>query len=78
MLIRPFVLTARAHNFLYPNPSLDDTINRLQVFERAGADVLFVPGLPDLAAVGALCAAVSKPVDFMVGIKGKSFPWLNS
>src|SRR5262249_12272712 len=69
----PFVLTARAHNLLYPNPSLDDTIRRLQAFEKAGADVLFAPGLPDLAAVRAVCAAVSKPVNFMVGIKGKSF-----
>jgi len=69
----PFVLTARAHNLLYANPSLDDTISRLQAFEKAGADVLFAPGLPDLAAVGAVCAAVSKPVNFMVGIKGKSF-----
>jgi 2-methylisocitrate lyase-like PEP mutase family enzyme len=69
----PFMLTARAHNFLYPDPSLDDTIKRLHAFERAGADVLFAPGLPDLAAVRAVCATVSKPVNFMVGIKGKSF-----
>ena len=69
----PFVLTARAHNFLYESPSLDDTIRRLQAFEKAGADVLFAPGLPDLATVRAVCAAVSKPVNFMVGIKGQSF-----
>src|SRR3989442_9849059 len=70
----PFILTARAHNFLYAAPSLDETIIRLQAFEKAGADVLFAPGLPDLAAVRAVCAAVSKPFNFMVGIKGKSFP----
>src|SRR4029453_11435472 len=69
----PFILPARAHNFLYANPSLKDTISRLQAFDKAGADVLFAPGLPDLAAVRAVCAAVSKPVNFMVGIKGKSF-----
>lgn len=69
----PFMLTARAHNFLYPNPSLDDTISRLQAYEKAGADVLFAPGLPDLAAVSTVCAAVSKPFNFMAGIKGKSF-----
>jgi 2-methylisocitrate lyase-like PEP mutase family enzyme len=69
----PFTLTARAENFLRGNPDLDDTIERLRAFERAGADVLFAPGLPDLAAVRAVCAAVSKPVNFMVGIKGKSF-----
>jgi 2-methylisocitrate lyase-like PEP mutase family enzyme len=69
----PFILTARAHNLMYANPSLDETIKRLQAFERAGADVLFAPGLPDLNAVRAVCAAVSKPVNFMAGIKGKSF-----
>ena len=69
----PFTLTARAENFLRGKPDLDDTIRRLQAFEKAGADVLFAPGLPDLDAVRAVCAAVRKPVNFMVGIKGKSF-----
>lgn len=69
----PFMLTARAHNLMYASPSLDATIRRLQAFEAAGADVLFAPGIPDLAAVRAVCAAVSKPVNFMVGIRGKSF-----
>jgi len=69
----PFILTARAHNLLYGTPSLDDTIRRLQAYEKAGADVLFAPGLPDLAAVRAVCESMSKPVNSMVGIKGKSF-----
>ena len=69
----PFTLTARTENFLNGFPDLDDTIRRLQAFEAAGADVLFAPGLPDLAAVRAVCGAVSKPVNFMVGIRGKSF-----
>ena len=69
----PFLLTARAHNFLYASPSLEETISRLQAFEKAGADVLFAPGLPDLAAVRTVCAAVSKPFNFMVAFKGKSF-----
>lgn len=69
----PFLLTGRAHNLMYANPSLDETIERLHAFERAGADVLFAPGLPDLDAVRTVCTAVSKPVNFMVGIKGKSF-----
>jgi 2-methylisocitrate lyase-like PEP mutase family enzyme len=68
-----FTLTARAENYLRGNPSLDDTIKRLQAFEKAGADVLFAPALPDLAAVREVCAAVSRPVNFMVGIRGKSF-----
>jgi 2-methylisocitrate lyase-like PEP mutase family enzyme len=69
----PFTLTARAENYVRGNPSLDDTIKRLQAFEAAGADVLMAPGLPDLDAVRAVCAAVTKPVNFMAGIKGKSF-----
>jgi len=69
----PFTLTARTENFLRGNPDLDDTIERLQAFEKAGADVLFAPGLPDLAAVRAVCSALTKPVNFMVGIPGKSF-----
>jgi 2-methylisocitrate lyase-like PEP mutase family enzyme len=69
----PFTLTARTESFLRGNPSLEDTIKRLQAFEQAGADVLMAPGLPDLAAVRAVCAAVGKPVNFMAGIKGKSF-----
>ena len=69
----PFTLTARTENFLRGNPDLEDTIQRLQAFERAGADVLFAPGLPDLAAVRAVCAALSRPVNFMAGIQGKSF-----
>jgi 2-methylisocitrate lyase-like PEP mutase family enzyme len=67
------MLAARAHNLLYDSPSLDETILRLQAFEKAGADVLFAPGLPDLASVRTVCAAISKPFNFMVGIKGKSF-----
>ena len=69
----PFLLTARSENFLRGNPDLDDTIRRLQAYEKAGADVLFAPGLPDLAAVKKVCASLSKPFNFMVGIRGKSF-----
>jgi 2-methylisocitrate lyase-like PEP mutase family enzyme len=69
----PFILTARAHNFLYAAPSLGDTIRRLQAFEKAGADVLFAPGLPDVASVRAVCNALTKPFNFMAGIKAKSF-----
>jgi len=69
----PFTLTARAENFVRGKPDLDDTIKRLQAYEKAGADVLFAPALPDLAAVRAVCSAVSRPVNFMVAIRGKSF-----
>jgi 2-methylisocitrate lyase-like PEP mutase family enzyme len=68
-----FVLTARCENFLRGHADLDDTIHRLQAYEKAGADVLFAPSLPDLAAVRAVCAAVGKPVNYMIGRKGGSF-----
>jgi 2-methylisocitrate lyase-like PEP mutase family enzyme len=68
-----FVLTARSEGFLRGKPDLEETIRRLQAFEKAGADVLMAPGLPDLAAVRAVCAAVGRPVNFMAGIKGRSF-----
>jgi 2-methylisocitrate lyase-like PEP mutase family enzyme len=67
------VLTARTENFVRGRPDLDDTIKRLQAFEKAGADVLMAPGLPDLEAVRKVCAALSRPYNFMAGIKGKSF-----
>jgi 2-methylisocitrate lyase-like PEP mutase family enzyme len=70
----PFVLTARAENFIRGNPDLDDTIARLRAYEAAGADVLMAPGLPDLEAVRVVCAALSRPFNFMAGIKGKSYP----
>jgi 2-methylisocitrate lyase-like PEP mutase family enzyme len=68
-----FVLTARAENFLRGQPDLADTIARLQAYEAAGADVLFAPGLPDLEAVRTVCAALKKPFNFMVGMKGRSW-----
>jgi 2-methylisocitrate lyase-like PEP mutase family enzyme len=69
----PFTLTARCENYLHGRTDIEDTIRRLQSYERAGADVLFAPLLPDLAAVRTVCAAVSKPVNFMVAVPGKSF-----
>ena len=63
-----FVLTARAENYLWGRPDLDDTIRRLQAFEAAGADVLYAPGLPDIEAVRTVCAAVSRPVNVVIGI----------
>ena len=68
-----FTLMARRENFLRGRPDLPDTIARLQAYEAAGADVLAAPGLPDLDAVRAVCASVGKPVNFMVGARGRSF-----
>jgi 2-methylisocitrate lyase-like PEP mutase family enzyme len=59
----PFLLTARAENLLHGRPDLDDTIRRLQAFERAGADVLYAPGLRDLATIRTVVSSVTRPVN---------------
>jgi 2-methylisocitrate lyase-like PEP mutase family enzyme len=68
-----FVLTARAENFLHERPDLGDTIKRLQAFADVGADVLYAPGLPSLAAIREVCASVSKPVNVVMGLKGAAW-----
>jgi 2-methylisocitrate lyase-like PEP mutase family enzyme len=67
----PFTLTARSENQLHGDKDLDATIARLQAFERAGADVIFAPGLREVDEVRAVCAAVSKPVN-VLGHRGFS------
>ena len=69
----PFLLTARAENFLHGRPDLDDTIRRLQAFETAGADVLYAPGLPSLEAIRAVCGSVRKPVNVVMGLRPPIF-----
>jgi 2-methylisocitrate lyase-like PEP mutase family enzyme len=64
----PFVLTARAENFLLGKPDLDDTIRRLQAFEKAGADVVYAPGLRDLATIRTVAASVTRPLNVVVGM----------
>ena len=59
------VLTARAENHIRGNPDLDDTIARLQAYERAGADVLYAPGLATPEEIRAVCDSVSKPVNVL-------------
>lgn len=61
----PFTLTARAENHIRGNPELANTIERLQAYERAGADVLYAPGLGRVADIEAVCEAVSKPVNVL-------------
>jgi 2-methylisocitrate lyase-like PEP mutase family enzyme len=69
----PFVLTARAENFLHGRPDLDDTIRRLQAFEKAGAEVLYAPGLTKLDQIRTVCSSVSRPVNVVMGLVGGSF-----
>lgn len=64
----PFMLTARAENYLHGRPDLDDTLERLQGYESVGADVLYAPGLPDTDTIKTICDSVSKPVNVVAGI----------
>ena len=62
----PFMLTARAENFLHGRRDMDDTIRRLRAFEAAGADVLYAPGLRDLASIRTVAAAVGRPINVVM------------
>ena len=64
-LAYPFMLTARAENHIRGNPDLEDTIDRLRAFERAGADVLYAPGLRTAEEIRTVCGAVSAPVNVL-------------
>ena len=66
----PFLLTARAENFLWGRPDLADTIRRLQAFQEAGADVLYAPGLKTREEIATLIRAVDRPVNILAGIPG--------
>ena len=70
---RPFLVTARAENFLHGRPDLDDTILRLQAFEKAGADVLYAPGLNTIEDIKLVCDSVSKPVNVVMGLGSSTF-----
>ncbi len=63
----PFVLTARAENLVRNVKDLDDTIRRLQAYEKAGADVLYAPGITDLAMLRTVLGAISKPFNLLIG-----------
>lgn len=65
-----FMVVGRAENFLHGRPDLDDTIQRLQAYEEAGADVLYAPGLSTREAIERVVASVSRPVNVLMGIAG--------
>ena len=68
----PFTLTARAENFLVGHRDLDDTIKRLQMYQEAGADVLYAPGLTTREQISAVVRSVDRPVNVIMGIGGSS------
>ena len=63
----------RCENLLWGRTDLEATIRRLQAFAEAGADVLYAPGLYDLASIRTVCASVSKPVNVVMGMPGATF-----
>ena len=65
-----FTLTARAENYLVGRPDLADTIERLQAYQEAGADVLYAPGLTSREDIAAVVAAVDRPVNVVMGLQG--------
>jgi 2-methylisocitrate lyase-like PEP mutase family enzyme len=66
----PFTLTARAENYLHGRLDLRDTIQRLQAFQEAGADVLYAPGLATKDDIAAVVSSVDRPVNVLVGLAG--------
>ena len=66
------VLTARAENHLHGVDDVRDTIDRLRAYEAAGADVLYAPGLTDLAEISQLVASVDRPVNVLLRPRGPS------
>ena len=68
----PVMLTARAENLLRGRNDLDDTIRRLQAFEKAGADVLYAPGLRDLRTIRAVVGSVGKPINVVMSMADPS------
>jgi 2-methylisocitrate lyase-like PEP mutase family enzyme len=65
-----FTLTARAENYLVGRPDLKDTINRLQAYQEAGADVLYAPGLKTKEDIAAVVRSVDRPVNVIMGLQG--------
>ena len=66
------LLTARFEGFLAGSPDLDLALRRIKAYAEAGADVLFVPFLPDLAAVAAVVRAAA-PLPVNVIMSGPGF-----
>jgi 2-methylisocitrate lyase-like PEP mutase family enzyme len=66
----PFILTARCENYLVGRPDLKDTIARLQMYQEAGAHVLYAPGLTTKEDIAAVVSAVDRPVNVLMGLKG--------
>ncbi|HEX4562154.1 MAG TPA: isocitrate lyase/phosphoenolpyruvate mutase family protein, partial [Gemmatimonadales bacterium] len=69
----PFVFVGRAENYLHSRPDLEDTIKRLQAYEKAGADCLYAPGVTAADDIRTICRSVTKPVNVVMGLKAARF-----
>jgi 2-methylisocitrate lyase-like PEP mutase family enzyme len=69
----PFVFVGRCENYLHGRPDLDDTIKRLQAYEKAGADALYAPGVTKAEEIRTICRSVTKPVNVVMGLKSAPF-----
>jgi 2-methylisocitrate lyase-like PEP mutase family enzyme len=65
-----FTLTARAENYLAGRPDLGDTIERLQAYQAAGADVLYAPGIVSKDEIATIVKSVDRPVNVVMGLQG--------
>jgi 2-methylisocitrate lyase-like PEP mutase family enzyme len=66
----PFTLTARCENYLVGRADLRDTIERLQAYQEAGADVLYAPGIRSKEDIAAVVGSVDRPVNVLMGLEG--------
>jgi 2-methylisocitrate lyase-like PEP mutase family enzyme len=69
----PFLVTARAENYLVGRPDLADVIDRLQAYQNAGAHVLYAPGLTLEDDIRRVVRAVDRPVNVVMGLSGAAF-----
>jgi len=66
----PFLLTARAENYFAGRPDLKDTIERLQAYQEAGADVLFAPGITSPEDIAEVVRSIDRPLNVLMGVSG--------
>ncbi|MEP9379602.1 isocitrate lyase/phosphoenolpyruvate mutase family protein [Aquabacter sp. CN5-332] len=62
------VLTARADGLAPGGYDVDEAIRRLRAFEALGAEVVYAPGVPDLASLRRICKSVHAPVNHVIGL----------
>lgn len=62
-LNRPYIFCARADGVMHGTYDLKEAIRRLQAFEAAGADLLYIPVPPGKSELAQILASVTRPVN---------------